>query len=72
MNIGYQTSKNRVSMGLALSEERAFKLRRMASDASISVAETVGRLVDREWDRVKGDQPKENVDAEEATEGVAA
>jgi hypothetical protein len=53
MNVGYQTSKNRVSMGLSLSEERAFKLRRLAADLGVSVAEQVGRLVDAEWSRIK-------------------
>ena len=52
MNIGYQTSKNRVSMGLGLSPERAFRLRRLAQIAGIkSIAEYVGRLIDREWER---------------------
>lgn len=59
MNVGYQTSKNRVSMGLALTEDRAFRLRRMAADAKVSVAEQVGRMVDREWNRAKGiDEPE--------------
>lgn len=51
MNTGYPTSKNRVSMGLALTKERMAHLREMSVSDKVSIAEKVGQLVDAEWER---------------------
>ena len=51
MNIGYQTSKNRVGVPSAVTEEQAFRLRRMAAEDKVKVSPFIGRLIDDEWER---------------------
>lgn len=57
MNLGYRVSKNRTTTTISLDEERARRLRELASQASEKISPFVARLIDAEWDRIHGETP---------------
>ena len=56
MSIGYPTSKNRVSMGLSLTDEQMVRLSELAKDAGVKKAPLIAKLIDKEWTRKKMDR----------------
>ena len=43
---GYRTSRNRVSIGVSLTNDRSARIRDLAQKAEVSVSEAIGRLID--------------------------
>lgn len=49
LSVGYPTSKNRVSMGLSLTNEQMARLDELAKAAGTKRAPLLAKLIDREW-----------------------